>query len=52
LIEQSIIKAFRQNLHRAEDEFEGRTETFLLTEHEEKAMLKIIQKEIGSLKGR
>jgi len=50
LIEQSIIKKFRANLFRGEDEFEGRTETFLLTRQEEKAILFEIEDKSASLK--
>jgi len=49
VVEQSLIKEFRGNLCRAEDEFEGRTETFLLTEQEEEAMLKSIQEKVRLL---
>ncbi|MGH8450000.1 hypothetical protein [Pseudomonas sp.] len=37
-IEQATVKAFAQRLFRAEEEFEGRTETFLLTDEEEQQM--------------
>lgn len=42
-IEQEAVKLFSTRLFRAEDEFEGRTETFLLTNEEEQQMLSFIQ---------
>jgi hypothetical protein len=51
LVEQSILREFRKKVYRAEDEFEGRTETFLLTADEEKAMLKAIQAKASAQKG-
>ncbi|KWU52759.1 hypothetical protein [Pseudomonas palleroniana] len=41
-IEQATVKVFAQCLFRAEEEFEGRTETFLLTDEEERLMLDFI----------
>ena len=41
-LEQLIISEFSELHYRAEDEFEGRTETFLLMEEEEKEILNFI----------
>lgn len=41
-IEQEILSEFKENLHRGDEDFDGRTETFLLMAHEELEMLKTI----------
>lgn len=43
-LEQSIIREFSHLHYRAEDEFEGKTETFLLMDEEEKEVLNFISK--------
>lgn len=46
-LEQLIVKEFAYLHYRAEDEFEGRTETFLLTDEEEGYVLDFIQERRG-----
>lgn len=41
-VEQALIKEFRENSYRAEEEFEGRTETFILNKKEEQALLSFV----------
>lgn len=46
-LEQLIVKEFAYLHYCAEDEFEGRTETFLLTDEEEGYVLDFIQERRG-----
>ena len=41
-IEQEILRQFKENYYRGDEDFDGRTETFLLMAHEELEMLKTI----------
>lgn len=41
-IEQEVLKQFESNRYRGDEDFDGRTETFLLMAHEELEMLKTI----------
>ncbi|MBG0847681.1 GIY-YIG nuclease family protein [Pseudomonas chengduensis] len=45
-LEQKIITEFSELHYRAEDEFEGRTETFLLMDDEEKEILRFISENL------
>jgi hypothetical protein len=45
-IEQSVIKKYKHLHYRAEEEFEGKTETFLLTDTEEKQIVALIKSQI------
>ncbi|HAS1031284.1 TPA: hypothetical protein I3782_004197 [Enterobacter cloacae] len=47
-LEQLIISEFSDLHYRAEDEFEGRTETFLLMDEEEKEILNFIDKNLDT----
>lgn len=49
-IEQAIIKQFKAMSFRAEDEFEGRTETFLFTDEEEAIICEAIHTKAASLR--
>lgn len=46
-LEQMIISEFSEFHYRAEDEFEGRTETFLLLDEEEKEVLNFISESLN-----
>ncbi|MBL9144419.1 MAG: hypothetical protein JNM99_12140 [Verrucomicrobiaceae bacterium] len=43
-VEQALIKEFKENSYRAEEEFEGRTETFILNKEEEQALISFIRR--------
>lgn len=47
-LEQAIISEFSELHYRAEDEFEGRTETFLLLDEEEKEILNFISENLDT----
>lgn len=42
-IEQEIIESFRENLYRSDEDFGGKTETFLFLQHEEDRLLAILR---------
>jgi hypothetical protein len=48
LLEQEIIELFRDNHYRADEDFEGKTETFLLMPEEEDALLGQLTRRIGA----
>ncbi|HCR71033.1 MAG TPA: hypothetical protein DIW23_06285 [Anaerolineae bacterium] len=49
ILEQRILKEFRDNHYRADEEFDGRTETFLFLENEEKEVVKLIKNEMTKI---
>jgi len=44
-LEQSLLEIFSDNLYRADKGFDGRTETLILTEEEEKVLVEILENE-------
>lgn len=50
-IEQALIREFKSNHWRADEDFEGRTETFLFTQEEESFVADYINKIVGQFLG-